>query len=139
MWRHLHQFFVNAMRATERPRPMQHTFSLTCDIFIGPSTTNYVLSTRCRPWKGTWSRQCWLTVPQNQTNARNALFQMAEDDIPVEDRVFGEGFYLRPQFIQPYRSKNVLIEGITILNSPMWIVHPVLCENVIVRNINITR
>lgn len=91
------------------------------------------------PWKGTWSRQCWVTVPDNQTNARNELFQMAEDDIPVSQRVFGEGRFLRPQFIQPYRSKNVLIEGITILNSPMWIVHPVLCENVIVRNINITR
>lgn len=63
---------------------------------------------------------------------------MAEDNIPVEQRVFGEGRYLRPQFIQPYRSKNVLIEGVTILNSPMWIVHPVLCENVIIRNINIT-
>lgn len=66
-------------------------------------------------------------MPQNQTNARNALFQMAEDRIPVENRVFGEGYYLRPQFIQPYRSKNVLIEGVTILNSPMWIVHPVSC------------
>ncbi|KAJ6643106.1 putative polygalacturonase [Pseudolycoriella hygida] len=90
------------------------------------------------PWKGTWSRQCWVTVPENQTNARNALFQMAEDNVPVEQRVFGEGHFLRPQFIQPYRSKNVLIENVTILNSPMWIVHPVLCENVIVRNINIT-
>jgi len=63
---------------------------------------------------------------------------MAEDHIPVNERVFGEGDFLRPQFIQPYRSKNVLIEGVTILNSPMWIVHPVLCENVIIRNINIT-
>lgn len=63
---------------------------------------------------------------------------MAEDNVPVSERVFGEGHYLRPQFIQPYRSKNVLIEGVTILNSPMWIVHPVLCENVIIRNINIT-
>lgn len=45
----------------------------------------------------------------------------------------------RTQFIQPYRSKNVLIEGVTVVNSPMWIVHPVLCENVIVRNVNLTR
>jgi polygalacturonase len=63
---------------------------------------------------------------------------MAEDDIPVEDRVFGDGYYLRPQFIQPYRTNNILIEGITITNSPMWIVHPVLCNNVIVRNVNIS-
>lgn len=45
----------------------------------------------------------------------------------------------RTQFIQPYRSKNVLIEGVSVVNSPMWIVHPVLCENVIVRNVNLTR
>jgi len=63
---------------------------------------------------------------------------MAEDEVPVEERVFGDGHYLRPQFIQPYRTKNVLIEGVTITNSPMWIVHPVLCENVIIRNINIS-
>ncbi len=78
-----------------------------------------------RPWKGDWSRQCWDTVPDNQANSRDILFQMAEDHVQVEDRVFGEGRFLRPQFIQPYKSKNVLIEGVTLLNSPMWIVHPV--------------
>lgn len=91
------------------------------------------------PWKGTWSRQCWTPGPDNQTDARDALFQMGEDDIPVTDRVFGEGHYLRPMFIQPYNSKNVLIEGVTVTNSPMWIIHPVLCENVIIRNLNINR
>ncbi len=91
------------------------------------------------PWKGTWSRQCWETVPENQTNARDALFEMAENGTAVENRIFGEGHYLRPMFIQPYLSKNVLIEGVTILRSPMWIVHPVLCENVIIRNVNISR
>jgi len=91
------------------------------------------------PWKGTWSRRCWPEDPiRNQTVARNILFQMAEDEVPVAERVFGDGHYLRPQFIQPYRTKNVLIEGVTITNSPMWIVHPVLCENVIIRNINIS-
>lgn len=63
---------------------------------------------------------------------------MAELNTPVSERIFGEGHFLRPQFIQPYRSKNVLIEGVTVTNSPMWIIHPVLCDNVIVRNINIS-
>ena len=45
-------------------------------------------------------------------------------------RRFGEDRFLRPQFIQPYRCKNVLIEGVTIRNSPMWEIHPVLCRNV---------
>src|SRR5262249_43705355 len=38
---------------------------------------------------------------------------------------------------QPYRTNNVLIEGVTIRNSPMWEIHPVLCKNVTVRNVKI--
>jgi len=62
---------------------------------------------------------------------------MAEDGIAVEDRIMGEGAYLRPQFIQPYRCKRVLIEGVTIVGSPMWEVHPVLCTSVQVRGITV--
>jgi unsaturated rhamnogalacturonyl hydrolase len=65
------------------------------------------------------------------------LNRMAESNVPVSERVFGAGHYLRPNFIQPYRSRNVLIEGVTILRSPMWEVHPVLSTNVTVRNLNI--
>lgn len=72
-------------------------------------------------------------------NDKIALLQMVENNVPVEQRVFGQGHLLRPQFIQPYRSKNVLIEGVTITNSPMWIIHPVLCENVIIRNVILNR
>ena len=38
-------------------------------------------------------------------------------------------------FIQPYRCTNVLIEGVTMTNSPMYEMHPVLCRNVTVRNV----
>jgi len=57
--------------------------------------------------------------------------------VPVRERVFGDGHWLRPNFIQPYRSRNVLIDGVTIVNSPMWEIHPVLCQNVTVRNVSI--
>jgi polygalacturonase len=62
---------------------------------------------------------------------------MAERGVPVVDRVFGEGGYLRPSFIEPYRCTNVLVDGVRIINSPMWEVHPVLCRNVTVRNVTI--
>ena len=75
---------------------------------------------------------------ESQVPARNKLVQMAEDHVPVEQRVFEGGGYLRPQFIQPYRCRNVLIEGVTIINSPMWEIHPVLCTNVTVRGVHIT-
>lgn len=68
---------------------------------------------------------------------RNRLFEMAEQGVPVSRRVFGQGHYLRPNFIQPYRCDNVLIEGVSIRRSPMWQVHPVLCQNVTVRGLDI--
>ncbi|HKG90630.1 MAG TPA: glycoside hydrolase family 28 protein [Gemmatimonadaceae bacterium] len=73
----------------------------------------------------------------NQLPARNRLMEMMEANTPVEQRVFADGSYLRPQFIQPYRCRNVLIEGVTIVRSPMWEIHPVLCQNVTVRRVNI--
>ena len=72
-----------------------------------------------------------------QTAARNRLFEMQARGAPVADRVFGEGHFLRPNFIQPYRSRNILIEDVTIVNSPMWEIHPVLCQSVTVRGVTI--
>jgi polygalacturonase len=65
------------------------------------------------------------------------LNEMSEKGVPVEKRIFGEGYFLRPNFFVPYRCQNVLIEGVTILRSPMWEVNPVLCTNVIVRGLKI--
>ena len=71
----------------------------------------------------------------SQMTARSNLFKMAENDTPVSERVFGEGSFLRPNFLQFYRCRNVLVDGITIRNSPMWQIHPVLCTNVTVRGV----
>ena len=62
---------------------------------------------------------------------------MAVQNTPVEQRVFGPPYMLRPPFFQPMRCKNVLIEGVTILRSPFWEITPVYCENVTVRGVNI--
>jgi polygalacturonase len=72
------------------------------------------------------------------TAARQKLMDLGAKGTPVSERIFGEGSNLRPNFIQPYRCKNVLIEGITIHNSPMWEIHPVLSTNVTVRDVNIS-
>jgi polygalacturonase len=69
--------------------------------------------------------------------SRSRLIQMGENDVPVAERVFGEGSFLRPNFIQFYRCRNVLIDGITVRNSPMWQIHPVLCANVTVRRVSV--
>ncbi len=82
--------------------------------------------------------QRWWSWRTGQTPARNRLIQMAVDGVAPEKRVFGDGpSKLRMNFIQPYRCTNVLIEDVTIVNSPMWEVHPVLCTNVAVRGVKI--
>jgi len=84
-------------------------------------------------WKGGAGRGANTQVP-----ARNRLVDMAERDVPVAQRTFGEGDFLRPNFIQPYRCRNVLIEGVTIVRSPMWEINPTLCTNVTVRRVHIS-
>jgi len=90
------------------------------------------------PWKG--RTQCgWKKGDPEQSKARSLLYEYVAKGAPVNERVFGDGSFLRPQFIQPYRCQNVLIESVTLRNSPMWQIHPVLCTNVTVRGVNIER
>ena len=78
-----------------------------------------------------WS---WINLDDQDVSS---LRKMAEDSIEVEERVFGEGHYLRPNMIQPYRCSNILIDSITVLNGPMWHIHPVLCKNITISNISV--
>jgi polygalacturonase len=84
------------------------------------------------PWKGK-SRP----ATPNQLKDVDSLRQMDEDNMPASERMFGSGHYLRPNFVQPYRCRNVLIEGVSFRNSPMWILNPVLCENVSIVNVQV--
>ena len=88
------------------------------------------------PWAGS-AAFGWTKGSPSATAARDRLATMSEQGVPVGQRVFGEGDYLRPMFIQPYRCRNILIENVTIVNSPMWEIHPVLCQNVTVRGVHI--
>lgn len=89
------------------------------------------------PWKGPWKHhQEWgAEGAPTQAAARAKLFEDAERRVPPEKRVYAEGAYLRPPLIQPYRCRNVLIEGVTVTNSPFWLINPVLSEHVTVRGV----
>jgi polygalacturonase len=91
-------------------------------------------------WKGAWGGEVdhgWRPGQPYQGNDANHLRQMGDADVPSRERVFGQGHTLRPSFVQPYLCKNVLIEGVTVINSPMWIIHPVLSENVTIRGVTV--
>jgi polygalacturonase len=80
----------------------------------------------------------WPWKAGTQRPDREQLFKQAEAGVPVEQRVYGPGHFLRPTFIEPYRCKNVLIEGVTVKDSPFWQIHPVLSKNVTVRGVKIS-
>lgn len=78
----------------------------------------------------------WAWKTTGATDVAN-LNTMGQNGVPVSQRIFGTGYKIRPNFIQPYRCTNVLIDSVTILRSPMWELHPVLCTNVTISNLTI--
>ena len=68
---------------------------------------------------------------------RSRLFAMAENEEPIDRRIMTPEDALRPPFVNFIHCKSVLIEDVVIKNSPFWIVHPIFCEDVIVRGVEI--
>ena len=89
-------------------------------------------------WANWWSWNDNRKKPTLQQQTRDRLSAMGESGVPVTERKFGEGAFLRPNFIQFYRCENVLVEGVTIIRSPMWEIHPVLSRNITIRGVNIS-
>ena len=69
--------------------------------------------------------------------AQRELIAMGEKNVPVAARIFGDRGTLRPNFIVPYRCKNILIEDVHIIASPMWEIAPELSTNLTVRGVDI--
>jgi polygalacturonase len=82
--------------------------------------------------------QAWWHWKQLQHPAAKELYHAQYNGIGVEDRIFGTPEKaLRPQFLQTIRCRGVLFEGVTFLNGPMWTMHPVYCQDVIVRDVTV--
>ena len=89
------------------------------------------------PWKGKTNESTWVVDESStQHRAREALFIDGENQTPVAQRNYGRNSFLRPSFVQPYDCETVLIEGISIKNAPFWLIHPVLCRHVTVKNVS---
>ncbi len=94
---------------------------------------------------------------KNQDHDKKILRQHGNDVTPIETRVFGNGFldldgdgnddgygdgkdhYLRPTTIEFIYCENILIEDVTIRNTPFWTIHPVFSKNVTIRGLNIEK
>lgn len=82
--------------------------------------------------------ESWWHWKQLQHRAAGALYDAQAAGVAVEERVYGtETAALRPQFVQTIGCRNVAIEGVTFVDGPMWTIHPVYCENVLVRGVTV--
>jgi len=82
--------------------------------------------------------KAWDSRPKSHMETLKKLYYMAAEGVPVKERQFAnDQARMRPPFIQFLRCKNVLIEGLTIRNSPFWTIHPLKCENVIARDLDV--
>lgn len=84
---------------------------------------------------GQASRSVWYSW-KSSTDAK-LLADMGARNVPVEERVFGEGHHLRTSFVELVRCQNVLIEGVRIIDSPMWVLHPLYSTNITIRGVTV--
>lgn len=61
--------------------------------------------------------------------------EMNHNDVALKARIFGDGHFLRPQLIQFVNSKNILIEDVTIEDSPFWCVHLLKSKSITIRGL----
>ncbi|WP_405381034.1 glycoside hydrolase family 28 protein [Maribacter sp. LLG6340-A2] len=89
------------------------------------------------PWCGN-SKYGWEEGgPKQHTSLVKLKEGMSEKGVPVEERIFGNGEFLRPTFIEPFECENVLIKDITIINAPFWVIHPLKSVNVTVDHVTV--
>ena len=58
---------------------------------------------------------------------------------PEKDAAFYNSIkdFLRPNMLLLTNCKNILLEGVIFQNSPAWCLHPLMCENVTIKNIQV--
>jgi len=80
----------------------------------------------------------WSRRPRAHLDALVALYYQAARGVPLAERRMAVGeAHLRPAFVQFKRCRRVLIEDVQIENSPFWVLHPLLCEDVVIRRVHI--
>ena len=72
-----------------------------------------------------------------RNGGRAKLLMWGESGTPVYKRVMTPEDGMRPQLINLHTCKTILIEDVTLLNSPFWVIHPLFCESLIVRGVHV--
>lgn len=77
----------------------------------------------------------WKSFKAKESIGKNLSREMNHNAVAMKDRKFGEGYFLRPQMIQFFNCKNILVENIRIENSPFWCLHLLKSQSITVRGV----
>lgn len=78
-----------------------------------------------------------VTKEHQKMGSRARLQKMAENGVPFDERKFGMGQGLRPQLVNFVRSERILIKDVKMINSPFWVMHPLLCKDITVDGVTV--
>ena len=73
-----------------------------------------------------------VTKESQKLGSRSKLLKMAEDGVPFDERKFGMGYGLRPQLVNMVHCERILIKDVKMINSPFWVIHPLLSKDITV-------
>ena len=97
------------------------------------------------PWCGATKYGWKEGIVSQKLGSRARLLKNGEDGEPMVDekgkrsalRTFTAKDGMRPQLIGFNQCERVLIEDVTLLRSPFWVIHPLKCTDVTVRRVHI--
>lgn len=108
--------------------PLVYAFECENVGIAGPGTL--------RPKMDKWRE--WFGRPDAHIAALGRLYTMASTDVPVSERQMAEGENnMRPQLVQMNRCRNVLLQDFKIRESPFWTLHLYMCDNCVVRGLDV--
>ncbi|MDR2938651.1 MAG: glycoside hydrolase family 28 protein, partial [Prevotellaceae bacterium] len=104
--------------------PFIYGYGLQNVAITGPGVIDGEASQSFAPWAA------------QQKNDQLLSREMNHKGLPIAERVFGQGHYLRPQLVQLYGCQNILVEDVRLEDSPFWCLHLLECRNATIRGIS---
>lgn len=74
---------------------------------------------------------------ENSLKGYNSSSNFNVPDLIDEDELESVKDFLRPVMVSIVKSKRILLDGPTFQNSPAWNIHPLMSEEIIIRNLNV--
>jgi polygalacturonase len=89
------------------------------------------------PWSG-FKDYGYKGGPQHKdAHNKDRLMNFGKNGTPVDQRIFGEGYQFRVPFFETVECKNILVQGVTFINAPFWIIHPFKSQHITIDGVTV--